>query len=706
MVVYTLKATTAGAAIPLVSNLAPGARVTTTADPYELIVLANPSDHERIKVALDELAKGESAETAPAMVVYSLKYATAQDAMRVLTTVIPQAKLNVGSDPQQLIAHARPGDHERIKKLLETFDVDVPKDAASLAVVYTLKGAASRQPYYMLNFLRSSVPQATFTVGADPNQLVTWAKPKDHEKIKSLVEQLSKDVPPEEAPLMASYTLDGLSSQNALRILENAFPAAYFSVATDGRSLMAWARPAEQKEIAAAVKKLSEAPPDPNAPTLATYRLENTSVQSIIQLLSDTFPQARLSPGSDPFELLVWASPKEHERIADAVKKAAEAAAKNTDSTMAVYTLESTTASSAMSLLRTAVPQAQFTVGSDPYQLVAWGRPKDHEAIRAAVEKMSKEAAADPNAQRLAVYSLAGQNAQNVLRMLQNAMPQVQFGMSSDYSQLLAWARPKEHEIIRTAVEQIRADASLVEQRTMTVYPCKGNDAEALMRVLTPVIRDHAEVATDPARNSLIVWADKPYQDAIKKTIEQYLAQVSTIQQATSKVYRFQVGDPDAAQIALRRLVPDAQVALDQVNRSLVVSAMPEDHAKIKQMVEEMDREDQSQSPRMEVYPLKGADSRSMYMTLRDFYQRRRDVEVSYDENANSLVAMAPPLEQKKIRALIDEMEKVATGESGTRMQVYSLENVDSTNIVQVLTNLFDKKGPKVQLSIEPQTRQ
>ncbi len=706
MVVYTLKATSAGAAIPLVTNLAPGARVTTTNDPYQLIVLANTADHERIAAALDELAKNESAETAATLTVYSLKYATAQDAMRVLAPVVPQAKLNVGADPQQLVAHARPDDHAQIKKMLETLDVEAPEDAASSAVVYTLKGAASRQPQYMLMFLRSSVPQATFTLGADPNQLVAWAKPKDHEKIKELVDQLSKQLPPEEAPVMATYTVDGMAAQSALRIMTNAFPTVEFAVALDGRSLMAWASPEDQKQIAAAVNKLSEAPPDPNAPTLATYRLENTTASTVIQLLTGTFPQARLTPGSDPFELLVWASPKEHEKIAAAVKKMSEAAAQSTESTMAVYMLESTTAASAIQLLRNAVPQAQFAVGTDPYQLVAWGRPKDHEAIRTAVEKMSQAAASDPNAPRLAVYPLPGQNAHNVLRVLQSAMPQAQFSVSADYSQLLAWARPKEQEIIRTAVEQIKADTSLVEQRTMAVYPCNANDADALMRVLRPVIRDHAEVTTDPQRNSLIVWADKAYHEAIKKTVDQYLEQASAIEQASSKVYRFQVGDPEAALLALRRLVPDAQVALDQLNRSLVVSALPADHAKIQQLVTEMDSEDQSQAPRMEVYPLKGADPQSMYQTLRGFYQRRRDVEVSYDDNANSIVAMAPPLEQKKIRALIDEMEKVAVGETGSRLQVYSLENVDSTNIVQVLNNLLDKKGPKVQLSIEPQTRQ
>jgi type II secretory pathway component GspD/PulD (secretin) len=371
---------------------------------------------------------------------------------------------------------------------------------------------------------------------------------------------------------------------------------------------------------------------------------------------------------------------------------------------MATYNLDNTQAQYAIALLTGAFPQARFSAGSDPYQLLAWASPKDQAKIAAAVEKLAAET--DESASTLAVYNLEGRDAQNVLQVLRAAVPQAQFSVGADGRSLLAWARPKDHGVIRTAVEQIQADTSLVDERTMAVYPLKGSDAASLIQVLQPVIQDHAQIATDRSRNSLIVWADKQYHEAIKKTIEDFTQQVTGIEQATSRVYRFQTADPQAAYSVLRTLVPEASIALDETNRSLVVSAMPEDHEKIQATVDEMDREDQSQASRMELYPVTAADPAVLMRTLQELYRRRPDVQIALDQDSGSVIAFATPFEQKKIRELIERIERLAAGDSAARLKLYSLENVDSAAALEVLTSLMEKQGAKVQLSVEPRSNQ
>ncbi len=706
-VVYTVtNGTSAGSVMSMVSSAVPEARLSLGSDPQKLVAFAKPDEHEIIREMVDKLSAKEPPETAPTMVVYPLKNVQAQDAIRVLSTIVPQAKLNSGSDSKQLVAYARPADHEVIKSSLAEID---SADNAATAVVYTLKGKATyANSYYTLAFLRSAVPEATFTVGADSSQLVVWAKPEQHERIKQLVDEFSKELPPEETPTTVVYTLGpNTTAATASQMLRSAVPEAGLSVGSDPQKLIAFAKPEDHKIIAEAVEEMSAEESPDTAPSMVVYPLNNVEAQSAIRVLSAIVPQARLNSGSEANQLVAYARPPEHELIK---KSLAEIDKEDQKATAVVYTLKGRGGSSRSSyyfyqFLSEAIPEAKFTRGADSNQLVVWATPAMHEKVKQLVEQLTTDLPPEQTP-TMAVYTLESTPASSALSILQSAFPEATFTSGSDPRTLIAWAIPADQKKIEAAVGQLSQETTLVDSRTMAVYPLKGRDADALMRVLQPVIRDHAAIAVDPNRNSLIVWADKQYHESIKKTIDEFTQQVSTIEETTSRVYRFEVADPQAAYTVLQTLVPDARIALDDVNRSLVVSAMPEDHKKIQATVDEMEREDQSQAPRMEVYQLTAADPTNLLNALQGMFRRRSDVQISLDQDNGSVIAFASPIEQKKIRELIEQIEKLATGETAARLELYSLENVDTDAAMEVLTSLMQKQGAKVRLSVEPRSEQ
>ncbi|NLX95926.1 MAG: hypothetical protein GXY83_07105 [Rhodopirellula sp.] len=706
-VVYTVAGgATASSLVSMVTSAVPDAKLSVGADPQQLVAFAKPADHAVIQEMVDKLSAVEPAETAPTVVVYPLRNVQAQDAIRMLGTIVPQAKLNTGSDSKQLVAYARPADHAVIKASLEKIDAE---DNAATAAMYTLKGKATyANSYYTLAFLRSAVPEATFTVGADSSQLVVWAKPEQHEKIKQLVEEFSKELPPEETPTTVVYTLgSNVTAAAATQMLRTAVPEAGLSIGADPQTLIAFAKPADHKIIEQAVEKLSAEEPADTAPTMTVYPLTNVEAQSAIRVLSPIVPQAKLNTGSDPKQLVAYARPADHAVIKQSL---AEIDKEDQKATAVVYTLKGRDGSRSSyyfyQFLNEAVPEANFTRGADANQLVVWATPAVHEKVKQLVDELTADLPPEETP-TMAVYRLEATPAQNAMTILRSAFPGAEFSNGDDPRTVIAWAKPDDHKKIEAAVAQLAQETpSLVEGRTMAVYPLKGRDATALLQVLQPVIRDHAQIAVDPNRNSLIVWADKSYHESIKKTIDEFSQQISGIEQTTSRVYRFETADPQAAYSVLSTLVPDARIALDSMNNSLVVSAMPEDHEKIQATVKEMDREDQSQAPRAEVYRLTAADPTNLLSALTGIYRRRNDVQLSLDEDNGSLIAIASPLEQKKIRELINQIEKLATGESAASLKLYSLENVDSDAALEVLTGLMRKQGAKVRLSVEPRSEQ
>lgn len=833
---YTVEGVSPSYAMQWLRELVPQARFTSGTDAQQLVVWARAEDHGKISNALKELAAAGQAEQRTAQ-VYRLQWITAATAVQILGQAVPNARITQGTEPGQLIAWARPDDHQSIDKVLKQIDVEDSGTTAAQSVVYPLEGMSLTAAIYAVRLLQSAVPAATFTLANDGSRLVAWAKPNEHQRIRQIVEQLTAEEPAETAPTIELYTLPQANVQAALSLLGQLVPAARLAAGSEPGQLVAWARPRDHRTIVAAIEKLSQDVSSENAPTVATYPLRSidavsavrllttafrdaqftpssdgrsviafaspgdhrrigqaiesmaepageqapvaqvyavqgtTTAAQAIELLRQAFPQARFSPGGDPQQLLVYATAAEHERIAEAVERLSQQESEKTQPYVATYELRSVSFTTAAQALRAAVPQAKLSPGAKPNQLVAWARPADHQILRQIVDEMNKRGA-EP-AERAVGYTLIGTPASNVIPMLQQAVPEARFIVGSDPyrliawateeghetiarsieqlareesavtaptlsiydlgtaqasqvipvllaaapgakfavgsrpSQLLAWARPEDHRLIGQAVEELQAAGPLGGDRIMSVYPIPSGDAKTLLQLLDPALREHAQFVVDGNRNSLIVWAERKYHDDISRAIEEYLQGLAGAQQMTSRVYRFRYADPTAALAVLRSLVPGAQIALDQVNMSLVVSALAEDHAKIEATIREMDREDaEGLRPVLRVHRVTSADPFNVYSNLRQLFRYDSAVQLSVDEANDSIVAIASAAKHETIAKLIEEIERGVELDTAANLRMYPLKNIDVDAAMGVIKGLMQKRGSRVEMSVEPRSNQ
>ena len=306
------------------------ARFLQGTEPGQFVAWAAAKDHEGIKALVDRLNAGPPPEETPEATVYSLKHISATAALNLLTAAVPKAKITPDTeDPRRLTAFASPADQEAIKKILEKIDVEGDAGGGATVAVYQLEGqTAASSLYYTLTVFRTAFPKAKFSLGTEPGQFVAWATAKDHAGIKALFARLNAAPPAEQTPKLTLYTLKSITAASAMTVLQTAVPRATFTAdPADPQRLTAMARPADHETIKAVLAEIDVEGEGGGRSSVAVYRLQRQA--------------------------------------------------------------SATAMSYAISLLTPAFPKAQFLLGTEPGQFVAWASAKDHEEIKALFERLN-----------------------------------------------------------------------------------------------------------------------------------------------------------------------------------------------------------------------------------------------------------------------------------------------------------------------------
>jgi hypothetical protein len=485
VVVYQLErqtsVTSMSYAISLLTQAFPRARLLLGTELGQFVAWASAKDHEGIKALVDRLNAGPPPEEAPEATVYSLQHITAASAVSLLTTAIPKATLTPDTeDPRRLTAFASPADHAAIKQILEKIDVAGEPGGGATVAIYKLEGAtAASSLYYTLTVFRTAFPKATFSVGTEANQFVAWATEKDHTGIKSLVEQMNAAPPPEDAPQVALYTLEWITAASATTVLQAAVPKATITAdPADPQRLTALARPADHEKITAALATIDVEGGGGGRELVAVYQLERqaspTTMSYAISLLTQAFPRARFLLGTEVGQFVAWATPKDQEEIKALVDRLNAGPPPEEAPQATVYSLQHITATTALTVLTTAVPKAKLTPDAeDTRRLTAYASPADHAAIKQILEQIDVEGDAAAGVS-VAVYQLEGQPSTTsliyTLILLRNAFPKVTFSGGAEAGQFVAFATAKDHAGIKALVDQINAGPPAEQKPQVALY--------------------------------------------------------------------------------------------------------------------------------------------------------------------------------------------------------------------------------------------
>ncbi|NLZ03264.1 MAG: hypothetical protein GXY25_22340, partial [Pirellulaceae bacterium] len=515
MKIYTLEKVAPDSVVKMLRSIVPGAITSVGADPSQLVVWATEEEHQKVGDAIQEMSAEAPPEKAPLAVTYTLSSFTAATAQKVLAEVAPDAKITEGEDAYQLIVFARPDEHAKIEETLRRIDAEGAAGGSEKAVVYELEAVDSRLMFYIIRFLQEAVPEATFVPGASPKQLVAWARPKTHEKIKELVEQLADK---DHAPTAVVYDTGSVSAATITLALRQMVPDAVVAPGAIASQMVVWARPADQEKIKQVVDQLTAADSADLAPTAITYSLENIDAATATRILQLAAPQAQISQGSESHQLIVLATPKSQDLVKLTLEKIDVAGPADKSKTLGFYQLESSEMRQlyyVSRFLRESVPDAQFTPGLEPGQVIAWARPKDHEKIAQIIEKIK---GGEENAPKPVVYELKKVTATILTTMLRGLTPEAIPSVGMDPYQLIVWARPADHKKIQALVDELAAPEPPETAPTTVNYTVAKITAATAIQVLGQVV-PQARLTPGADPYQFVAWARPEDQDRIVETL-------------------------------------------------------------------------------------------------------------------------------------------------------------------------------------------
>jgi type II secretory pathway component GspD/PulD (secretin) len=252
-------------------------------------------------------------------------------------------------------------------------------------------------------------------------------------------------------------------------------------------------------------------------------------------------------------------------------------------------------------------------------------------------------------------------------------------------------------------------------------------------RVSREATKDPMTVIPDARTNSLIVGASP----ADMKLAETLIAQLDTPQGKGATMAAFPLKKADATQVAntLKTLLAGqggtgaaaagaANISVDERTNTILVSAGAADLQRVKELVEQLDREQLTNVTEIRVFPLQHADATELAQiltslltnkplspvalspnrqTLLQFIGKTEDgkeliatalqegVLITPDRRSNAVVVAAPVKNMPLLESLVNAMDSISPRMAEIR--VFTLVNADAQRMSDVLTQLFRLQG-------------
>ncbi len=742
---YSLNGADGATALTLLQTAFIEARVTANPNTDSLLVWANVDDHEQIGKMIETLQVPEGDRPQP--VVHRLEFITPAVAVATLRPLFPQAQLQSEPQNQSVVVVANQRDQEAIRATLAQLDINQRDDRRQL-VAYPLDGADAASAFTLL---QTAFVDARVTLNPKTDSLLVWADAEDHEQIGKMIETLQ--VPTEDRPQPVVHRLEFITPAVAVATLRPLFPQAQLQSEPQNQSVVVVANQRDQEAIRATLAQLDINQRDDRR-QLVAYPLDGADATSALTLLQTAFVDARVTANLKTDSLLVWADTDDHEQIGKMIETLQVPTEDRPQPV--VHRLEFITPAVAVATLRPLFPQAQLQSEPQNQSVVVVANQRDQEAIRATLAQLDVNQRDDRR--RLVAYPLDGADAASALTLLQTAFVDARVTANLKTDSLLVWADVDDHEQISKMIgtlqvpaedrpqpvvhrlefitpavavatlrplfpqaqlqsepqnqsvvvvanqrdqEAIRAtlaqlDVNQRDDRRLVAYPLDGADATSALTLLQTAFVD-SRVISDSKTDSLLVWANVDDHAAIRQMIDTFVREVPTEHQSVTRSYILRNTDASVAQGVLIPLVPKALMAVDPRGRKLLVTAVPEDHDRIKAAIAELETgpaDDLVES--LQVYDVENADASVVLNTLQQVYALRTEVRLSLDPLTNKIAVWASPQQHKSIAEVIAKFDTLVDSSEELLVEVYSLGGADPASISDVLSDM---------LSQHPETR-
>jgi len=666
--------------LALLQSLLPEAKLTLDAANGKLIALASAQDLLAVRALLEQLRDSGKDPNAAVLEIYPLQRALDATTQAAITKLVPAAQLSVQDD--RLLVVAPPEDQAKIKEALAAVISDTPVDQRSTLAIYPVTVTQKKRIQAVLESLTAELPGIRVISDTEPGELAVWAKPAQHEVLRGILDKFALDASGEQLERVVAYQLQVTEAAKAQEILAPMYPAAKIVVDAESNRLLIWAKPKEHEAIKASVTEMDAGTPVDRKEKFMIYPLPATDGQSLLTLLRELTPDAKLNYDTVARNLTVWARPKDQETISEIITQLQAGGDEATRATVQVHPGPIDNLDDTLALLRSLVPNARIVTSPATGSLAAFGTPREQESIRSTLQQLKDQGAGAERS--LKAFTLDSVSAERAIALLQSVVPGVTFAPRRDPQKFIAWGRQDQLDQVAKIVAQMQSEGGY-EKLTVRAYTLKATTAAAIIPMLNRVLpAANVSGGTDP--RELIVWANAADHAVIADTVQELDAALPA---GSLAIYQVKDMTSYSAVALLSTAVPRAKVTPSSDPQRILVWASAEDHQLIQQLLQQIDQQALANDRVLTVYELKDADLSAVQQTLKPVVGT--DTEIIPDPSRKCLVVWATPAKHEKIKATLAQIVKDLPEPVKDVARVYHFKNATASAAYYAIYRLLPK---------------
>ena len=701
--IYRLSKADPTTTLTLLQGLLPLSKLSLDPQTRRIIAFASPDDQNSIKSILEQLQSNEAGADTSTLEFYPLDQPLAPSSITLLTSLAPKAKVVYDTETKRLQVLATPADHELIKANLQTILKELPAAEKRKLVVYRVTPLQRTRVQAVIPTLTADFPDIRLVPDGEPNELAIWAKPSQHDLLKTLIDTFVSDLPGEEKPQLISHPLRSADPTTASTILKTLVPLAKVSLDTTNKNLVAIASDEDHKVIKAAIEKLQPGEMGPDAPVLRFYPLTQPLPATSVAAFTKLVPKATVTADVDGKWLQAVATSADHALIQsnlDELLKGLPATEKRKLVVYPVTSVQRARFQGVLPTLTTDFPDVRVIPATEPNELAIWAKPTQHELLKVLIDSLLMDTG-DAEKPQLISYPLRSADATTASTILKSLVPDAKISLDAVNKNLVAIASGADHKLIASTIEKLQPGDLGPDTPILRFYPLEQPLPATSVAAFTKLV-PKATVTPDVDGKWLQVVATVADHQLIKTNLDELLKGLPIVEKKRLSVYpvtpaqraRFQAVLP-----SLRADLPDIRVITEGDPDELAIWAKPSQHELLKGVFEELIREvPVTEKYRLVAYPLKWADATAASTALQSLFP---GTKITVEATTNRLLIWTRPTDHVAIKQAIDELDSDQAGERQDKVIVYPVPEIDPDVAIGLLKGIL----PKVQVAKDVKAR-
>jgi hypothetical protein len=499
-------------------------------------------------------------------------------------------------------------------------------------------------------------------------------------------------------PIVKFYSVKSEPNQMMLNALRRLAPSAYIIDDDENMQVMVIAKPAEQQIIEKNLAAIDTTFVEPER-KIERFHMNRVPYWTVIAVINRIYPRSLASYDYSGKGIVVETDAETMSKIRTLVAMLDPLEPSENDPVIKFYALESEPTDMLLRALDRLVPSAQIFPDRENKQLMVIARPAEHKDIETNT-KLITSTFTPPEEPILCIYPATNDERERLTAFMDTAEDDLdgavivperiatrglarQRGDSGEtpVNRISIWAKPTEHKLIAAVLQQIQESQTNVPDRKIKSFPMSVGDLQTAQNILRASHPD-AMLFPDETGNRLLVWAS---EEELKKVTETLTVQGS-IDDRQMLAYPIAGAKPASAVKVITDVFQGLKITEEPQNRKILVWASPEEHVKIAEIVEQINKESAPDSELAEKFVAYSAANLDAVMIQSLFKTLIPDADVHATPDSDKIVVRAIARDHKRIEELFTQLrEKDET--LRPQLVVYPYGDVDPVMVEAMLRN-------------------